>query len=141
MVTLDSRDLTVSHSKTSKAPIYLLATAIIMGMPSIAIARDLTETERNQIIEIVKQDMRDPFTSVFEWPTANIPESGVDFIEYCGWVNGKNAYGAYAGFESFTVWMVVKDNSITTIEIPSGPGSNGVPSADKNCIEGGFGRP
>lgn len=137
---LDTRDLSVFQSKLSKAP-YLLAIVIIMGVPSIAIARDLTETERNQIIEIVKHDMRDPFTPVFEWPTASIPESGADFVEYCGWVNGKNAYGAYAGFESFTVWMVVKDNNISTIQIPSGPGSNGVPSTDRICIEGGFGRP
>lgn len=136
---LDTRDLSVCLSKLSKAP-YLLATVIIMGMPSIAIARDLTETERDQIVEIVKQDLRDPFSPVFEWPTANIPESG-DFVEYCGWVNGKNAYGAYAGFESFAVWMVTKDNEITAIIIPSGPGSNGVPSTDQICIEGGFGRP
>ncbi len=141
MAILELRELSICRTKRSKSLLFPLATTIIMGLATNAIARDLTELERDQIIEIVKQDLRDPFSPVFEWPTANIPETGKDFVEYCEWVNAKNAYGAYAGFESFTVWLVIQENEITTITIPSGLGSNGVPSFDELCVEGGFGRP
>lgn len=79
-------------------------------------------------------------TAIFEWPETELPETGADFVEYCGWVNGKNAYGAYAGFVSFSVWLVMLDGEITSIQFPSGSGSGGVPSPNAVCVEQGSGR-
>jgi len=110
------------------------------AIPNVVGARDLTQNERDRIIQIVSLDLRDAPTAIFEWPTVEIPETGGDFVEYCGWVNGKNAYGAFAGFVSFSVWLVVQEGEITMIQIPSGPGSGGVPSLDELCVEKGFGR-
>lgn len=62
-----------------------------LAIPNHAGARDLTQNERDRIIQIVSLDLRDAPTALFEWPAVEIPETGADFVEYCGWVNGKNA--------------------------------------------------
>lgn len=108
--------------------------------PFAADARDLTDAERERIAHMVGIELRDAETARYEWPAIDLPTSGTEFVEYCGWVNGRNAYGAYAGFVSFAVWMVVKDGEIDTIMITSGPGSGGVPSLDQICVDQGFGR-
>jgi len=120
--------------------IALATIAIALGLPAQADTRDLTQEERDRIAHLVSLELRDAETAIFEWPEASVPDTGADFVEYCGWVNGKNAYGAYAGFVSFSVWIVVKDNEITMIQIPSGPGSGGVPSLDELCVDQGFER-
>ena len=114
--------------------------AFALAVPAQSFARDLTEAERDRIAQPVGLELRDAETALFEWPEVELPEIGADFVEYCGWVNGKNAYGAYAGFVSFSVWLVMQDGEITSIQIPSGPGSGGVPSLDAMCVEQGFGR-
>ena len=111
-----------------------------LAAPAQSLARDLTEAERDRIAQLVELELRDAATATFERPEVELPESGADFVEYCGWVNGRNAYGAYAGFVSFSVWLVMLDGAITSIQIPSGPGSGGVPNLDVVCVEQGFGR-
>ena len=120
---------------------YAVAVLVVtLAAPDQSFARDLTEAERDRIAQLVELELRDAETAIFEWPEVELPEIGADFVEYCGWVNGKNAYGAYAGFVSFSVWLVIQDGAITSIQIPSGPGSGGVPSLDVVCVEQGFGR-
>ena len=120
---------------------YAVAVLVVaLAAPAQSFGRDLTEAGRDRIAQLVELELRDTETAIFEWPEVELPETGADFVEYCGWVNGKNAYGAYAGFVSFSVWLVMQDGAITSIQIPSGPGSGGVPSLDPVCVEQGFGR-
>lgn len=48
------------------------------------------------VIDQVKATMRDPDSAQFR----DIKQTGPD--SYCGWVNGKNGFGGYAGFELFS---------------------------------------
>ncbi|AJE44791.1 hypothetical protein SAMN05443573_13031 [Celeribacter indicus] len=105
-----------------------------------AVARELTQDERERIAHLVALELRDAETALFEWPDVDIPEAGTEFVDYCGWVNGRNAYGAYAGFVSFSVWLLVQEGTIIDMQIPAGPGSGGVPSLDALCVESGYGR-
>ncbi|MBV1868293.1 MAG: hypothetical protein KUG69_10370 [Marinosulfonomonas sp.] len=78
---------------------FKIAIAVLLvTVPGVS-ARDLTDAERLRIENKVKFGLKDPFSAVFEWPSIDIKDPNRRFVENCGWVNAKNAYGAYVGFE------------------------------------------
>lgn len=78
----------------------------IVGFNSYAdqiIERDLTDIEKQEIEKTVKEKLKGPYTADFKHNKLIYEgKSGV----YCGMVNSKNSYGAYAGFTPFNVFIV-----------------------------------
>lgn len=80
-----------------------------------------TAEQQSAIKEAVGRKLNDPFSAQYEWQPVQ------DDASYCGWVNAKNAFGAYVGYKPFfvlysigaktnktTVYTVELDTSIVT---------------------------
>lgn len=70
--------------------------------PEIAAAqrRELTAAEKAAIGRAVALTMKDPDAAEFIWaPFVIAKREGIS--DYCGLVNGKNAYGGYVGYQRF----------------------------------------
>lgn len=111
------------------AAVTLISTAAA-ARPS----KPLTAANKEQIAKAVKDQLKDPDSARFRWPA--VQEWGL----YCGWVNAKNSYGGYAGFEPFMVIGGVgsgpkADGSflVSAVEIGGGDGI-----VEKMCSEHGF---
>ena len=71
--------------------------------------RELTLQERLSLSVIVAQSLRDPEAARFKWmPVVLRERDGI--TDYCGLINGKNAYGGYTGYARF-YGQLIKDNA------------------------------
>jgi len=68
-------------------------------------ARPLTDPEKKAIESTIREEMKDPEAAKFYHGDFPYPNTYM----YCGYVNGKNSYGAYAGKQLFAV-MVDKND-------------------------------
>jgi hypothetical protein len=73
-------------------------------------AQDPARIEALAVRALVAHDLRDPDSAKFrdvrivpDMPDGPGSKWGVGVMTYCGEVNGKNAFGAYAGFKHFAV--------------------------------------
>lgn len=57
----------------------------------------LRPADKATIAKVVKNQLKDADSAKFRWPAPRA------FGLYCGWVNAKNSYGGYTGFEPFMV--------------------------------------
>lgn len=116
---------------------YVAATAALSLSSTAAVAlpsKPLTAANKVQITKAVKQLLKDPDSARFRWP--GVQEWGL----YCGWVNAKNSYGGYAGFEPFMVMGGVgsgpkADGTFTVYKAEIG-GGDGI--VEKMCSQHGF---
>lgn len=88
-----------------------------------ASARPLTEPERLAVEKAIREEMKDPETAKFYHQ--DYPYPGSTHM-YCGYVDGKNSYGAYAGKELFTAFIFPKTGkqelTVATFDINSSTG-------------------
>lgn len=69
-------------------PIFALAAAVSVDPPAKV---------RAAIQEAVGKELNDPFSAQYDWQPVKSP------VVYCGFVNAKNAFGAYVGYKPFMV--------------------------------------
>lgn len=77
--------------------VCVLASVVIPSATNAAPTKPLTLTNKKQIAAAVRAELKDPDSAEFRWP---IPK---DKNIYCGWVNAKNSFGGYIGFQPFAV--------------------------------------
>ncbi|WP_269564505.1 hypothetical protein [Kosakonia radicincitans] len=86
-------------------------------------ARPLTEPERIAVEKTIREEMKDPDAAKFYDQDYPYPDST---HMYCGYVNGKNSYGAYAGKQLFTVFIFPKTDkqelTVASFDINSSTG-------------------
>lgn len=75
--------------------------------------RELTKAEKATIARVIKQGLKDPDSAKFRWVPYRYPEKGAG--SYCGYVNAKNSYGGYTGFEQFHVLLVPEKGGIEAV--------------------------
>ena len=118
-----------------KASIFvtlLISSAIAGAAPT----KPLTAAHKLQIAKHVKALLKDPDSAKFKWPAPT------EFGLYCGWVNAKNSYGGYTGFEPFMVLGGVgdgpkSDGSFLVFQTTIGSGDD-LLTVVKMCSEHGF---
>lgn len=76
-----------------------LLLALLLATPQF------TEGDKTAIKDVVGRHLNDPFSAQYEWP--EVRNSTV----YCGFVNAKNAFGAYAGYQPFLVTYYVNQRT------------------------------
>jgi hypothetical protein len=78
-------------------------------------ARELKPSEKRIVIAAVTQNFKDPESARFKWlPISKFAAEGQS---YCGLVNGKNSYGAYAGYEAFIVFVNSKGSALVSATV------------------------
>lgn len=85
----------------------IISSVIISTFAFPAFARDLLPAEAAAVELAVRQEMKDPDAAKFYH--GDFPETDKNSA-YCGLVNGKNSYGAYAGKQLFFVFIIKKDD-------------------------------
>lgn len=70
-------------------------------------ARQLSEQEIKAVEATVREGLKDPYSADFKH--GDFPETEKNSL-YCGLVNAKNSYGAYTGYQLFSV-MLAKNNA------------------------------
>ncbi|XTZ37377.1 hypothetical protein ACQYRI_15540 [Salmonella enterica] len=96
--------------------------------------RVLSFDEQAAIEKSIKEKLKDPASAEFRHSKYIANGKG----EYCGYVNGKNSYGAYAGFTPFLVMLMNKNNHIHAQVIAFNSDDAGVFAAIKVCKELGY---
>lgn len=100
-------------------------------------ARSLTDSERVAVEKTIREEMKDPDAAKFHHQDFPYPE---ETYTYCGYVNGKNSYGAYAGKQLFAV-MVDRDVALSfTFNKSTGKQQNPEIIAAR-CASGGYDLP
>ncbi|TKI02762.1 hypothetical protein [Martelella alba] len=103
------------------------------------LSRELTQEERKAVENTIRNEMKDPDSAKFyHWDFPYPDKSSI----YCGLVNGKNSYGAYAGKQLF-VTFVVKNNEgeivALSFDINESTGEPVNPDAISSlCASGGY---
>lgn len=62
--------------------------------------RSMPAADREVIMRAVGDHLRDSVSARYRWPQAS---TDPDEVGYCGFVNAKNAFGAYVGFVPFFI--------------------------------------
>jgi len=65
-------------------------------------ARPITADERAAVEDVIREEMKDPEAAKFYHMDYPYPDNT---FTYCGYVNGKNSYGAYAGKQLFATFL------------------------------------
>lgn len=93
----------------------MIAIALVLAFLLPGCARDDPKIAHAK--EIISARMRDPNSTQFKNVARYTGESGESV---CGWVNAKNAYGGYVGFERFVVWDKVGSINIAFVDNDDG---------------------
>lgn len=72
---------------------------------SVAASSLPTQAVQSAIKEAVGKKLADPLSAQYDWQPAQ------EGVVYCGWVNAKNQFGAYSGYQPFMVLYVVNEQS------------------------------
>ena len=65
-------------------------------------ARPITVDERAAVEDVIREEMKDPEAAKFYHMDFPYPDNT---FTYCGYVNGKNSYGAYSGKQLFATFL------------------------------------
>lgn len=94
---------------------FLIPALGVLGLGSAAAAADapraLNAHEKTVIRSAVLKSLKDPDSAKFRWNPKVL-----DSTIYCGFVNSKNSFGGYVGFEPFMVFRN-PDGSIILVQI------------------------
>jgi len=91
--------LTFKHKGGKMKRLALLILAFV-GMH--VEARPITEDEKSAVENVIREEMKDPDAAKFYHMDFPYPDTT---FTYCGYVNGKNSYGAYAGKQLFATFL------------------------------------
>lgn len=80
--------------------IMIVAALVMVSQNSLA--RPLTTEEIIAVETLIREDMKDPDAAKFYHEDYPFPD---ETNIYCGYVNGKNSYGAYVGKMLFDVFL------------------------------------
>lgn len=69
--------------------------------PRVWVMEDVTPEEKQSAIQTVAFELKDPESARFKDVWALKSSFGTRII--CGYVNGKNSYGAYTGYKTFAI--------------------------------------
>lgn len=83
--------------------------ALLLAVPLVP----FTEGDKATIKDAVGRHLKDPFSAQYEWPEVR---SGT---VYCGFVNAKNAFGAYSGYQPFLVLYYVNQRTKKVVIVQS----------------------
>lgn len=78
---------------------FVLLAGALLAMPATAqtIGETPSQEDRRAIVAAVGDRLRDGESARWRWPEYR------NEVVYCGFVNARNAFGAYAGFEQFHI--------------------------------------
>lgn len=112
------------------------AAVFLLVAPNSATAQDQfpreLETDAKVIIrDGVARSLRDPASARFRWNPMS------DATIYCGFVNARNAYGGYGGFQLFMV-MLEADGSFFKVDISSPSDGLMAPVIERMCQDRGY---
>lgn len=68
-----------------------------MLLALLLMGTDPSPSLQQGVKEMVGKELNDPFSAQYAWQPVK------DDYLYCGWVNAKNAFGAYVGYRPFMV--------------------------------------
>jgi len=117
--------------------ILFLSIALICWESS---ARPLTEPERLAVEKTIREEMKDPDAAKFYHQDYPYPDST---HMYCGYVNGKNSYGAYTGKQLFTAFIFPSNGkqelNVASFDIDSSTGKPAEPEVLASmCASSGY---
>lgn len=118
--------------------VMCMAAALVGSAPALALpGKPLTAAHKKQIASAVKQQLKDPESAQFRWPAPH------KFGLYCGWVNAKNSYGGYTGFQPFMIMGGVgdgpkSDGSFLVMDTTIGSSGDDQTIVLKMCSDHGF---
>jgi hypothetical protein len=120
--------------RMSSRAVILAALIGISSSGSALPSKPLTAANKQQIATAIRNLLKDPDSARFRWPA--VREWGL----YCGWVNAKNSYGGYTGFQPFMIIGGVgdgprSDGKFLVIKAEIG-GGDGI--VEKMCVDHGF---
>ncbi|HBE9093534.1 hypothetical protein ABQ397_27645 [Serratia fonticola] len=81
----------------------IMIVAALVAITQNSFARPLLADEIIAVENLIREDMKDPEAANFYHQDFPFPE---ETNIYCGYVNGKNSYGAYTGKILFDVFLV-----------------------------------
>ena len=95
-------------------------------------AAPLSSEYQHRIAAEVSDKLKDGESARFRWP-----DIGRDPTVYCGWVNAKNSYGGYTGFELFFALLALDvSGKITGVTVNFE--SNASANVRESCSHFGF---
>lgn len=77
--------------------LLLFASALIGNVPPAPIQAAFKEA--------VGKELADPYSAHYDWQPIK------DEVVYCGWVNAKNQFGAYTGYQPFLALFAVNEKT------------------------------
>jgi hypothetical protein len=89
--------------------------ALLACMALTAAAAPSRQKGEQEIVSLVKEQLKDPESARFR--DIKKMENG----NFCGWVNAKNSYGGYTGYQAFFVASRTKEVTLVPPEL-SEPG-------------------
>lgn len=122
--------------KRFRLPVFA-ALGLLTAQASAA-GTTLSEQNKQIIARAVKDQLKDPDSAKFKWPAP------LKFGLYCGWVNAKNSYGGYTGFQPYMVIGGVGTGSksdgkfLIVGDVTIGSGDDDLMIVYKMCSEHGF---
>ena len=115
-----------------------LFVSLLVFLSINAYSRELIPEEKAAVEQTIRGEMLDPDAAKFDFLDFPTESSHV----YCGFVNGKNSFGAYTGKKLFAVFLVKNDKgeqkaiSLNMTPSTGEPASQGVISA--TCSGAGY---
>lgn len=88
----------------------------LIFVSSFGYAKELTKSQKLEIQEAVKKELKDPDSAKFKWEKVH------DKTAYCGLVNAKNSYGGFTGYVPFVVVLGIKP--VIVMKMGSGGGED-----------------
>lgn len=109
-----------------------IAMAVLAFFNSVAMARDLTASEKDIVIKAVKSELIDPNGARFKWVKISPKftfDNEKDFANYCVLVSAKNAFGKFVAdkpFMVFLIWSKAEGFSATLTDKPDSSNPQGI---------------
>lgn len=115
----------------------MVRTAFVVAALGLAVpahaAAPITPAEKAAITKAFGGVLRDGVSARWRW----LPPAEGNVITYCGFVNSKNAYGAYVGFQPFMV-SLVRRNAMVFSPMTGSEDSDDGAIARRMCADKGY---
>lgn len=124
-------------SRLGENGVMLLAMLVAMQVVEHYSAYTLNAVQKAQISKRVGDKLLDGDSAKYRWP-----QHTAQYGTYCGWVNAKNRYGAYIGFQPFFV-LGGKEKSgaffVSDVYVASDDNNDGDTAiVQKMCTQAGY---